>query len=293
MAFPSTISSFTNPSASDKLNSPSHSSIETAQNNELVQLENVLGVRGSSSVQGTINSAIFSPGSDGGGHVQSANKGGTGQTSFAKGDILIASSSSVLSKQTLGSNNQVLTVDTTQASGVKWATPAGGSPALTIMPRPATGTASIAAVGMVTNTTGRIGLVNVPTQITVNQVSINPVSVLVGGNFKIGLYNEDGQSSVFSLQANVGVSPSVVTTGISSVVVSAGNYWLMIVPTSSVNVQLSIWDNAPFVRFNSSISGKNRMSGLYTVPAETLPETISPSSIAQYNFGTLVTRFDN
>lgn len=53
-------------------------------------------------------------------------KGGTGQTSFTKGDILIATDSSTLTKLNVGTNDQVLTADSAEASGVKWATPSSG-----------------------------------------------------------------------------------------------------------------------------------------------------------------------
>jgi len=53
-----------------------------------------------------------------------ANHGGTGQTVYAVGDTLFASSTSALSKLTIGSTGQVLTV----AGGVPtWATPTSGS----------------------------------------------------------------------------------------------------------------------------------------------------------------------
>lgn len=47
MAFPSTLDSFTNPTANQKLNSPSHSTIETAQNTALTSLEAKVGVNSS------------------------------------------------------------------------------------------------------------------------------------------------------------------------------------------------------------------------------------------------------
>jgi hypothetical protein len=124
MAFPSVISSFTNPAATDRLNSPSHSSIETAQNNELVQIEKVIGVEGASSVVGSLQYFIKSPASSGGGHVQGAAFGGTGQTSFIKGDMFVATSASVISKLAIGTDTQVLTADSTQSSGLKWGAPA-------------------------------------------------------------------------------------------------------------------------------------------------------------------------
>lgn len=119
MAFPSTISTFTNPQANDRLNNPSHSSIESAQNTALLEIENYLGTTATSAL-GTLIGDLKNPLSDGGGHVQGVNKGGTGQTAYTKGDLLIASSSSVLAKLGLGVSGQVLTADNTQTSGVKW-----------------------------------------------------------------------------------------------------------------------------------------------------------------------------
>jgi len=116
--FPSTLSSLTDPNATDRLNSPSHSSVESAQNDGIEKLEAFIGTL--SSVSGTLMYDVRAAASDGGGHVQTANKGGTGQTSYAKGDLLVAQSSSVLSKLTIGSNNQILVADSTQNTGVKW-----------------------------------------------------------------------------------------------------------------------------------------------------------------------------
>lgn len=65
---------------------------------------------------------IRSSNSNGGGHVQTANKGGTGQTAFTKGDLLVATSASVLSKLGVGSDGAALVVDSAQAAGIKWGT---------------------------------------------------------------------------------------------------------------------------------------------------------------------------
>lgn len=120
MPFPSTLSSFPRPAASDRLNSPSHSALHNTVSSALGQVEAVIGVEGPSSVVGTIQYLVKSPASDGGGHVQTANRGGTGQTSYTKGDILVAQSSSVISKLAAGSDGQGLRADSSSPTGVSW-----------------------------------------------------------------------------------------------------------------------------------------------------------------------------
>lgn len=46
----------------------------------------------------------------------------------AKGDLFVATADNTLTRLAVGTNNQVLTADSAQASGVKWATASGGSP---------------------------------------------------------------------------------------------------------------------------------------------------------------------
>lgn len=119
MSWPSVLTAFTNPAPTDRLNNPSHSSVEGAQNTALTELQTFVGTQ--SSAVGTFYYDIRSSNSDGGGHVQGVNKGGTGLTSYTKGDLLVASSSSVLTKQSIGTDNYVLTADSTKANGVGWA----------------------------------------------------------------------------------------------------------------------------------------------------------------------------
>lgn len=127
MPFPSVYNSFNRPAASDRLNNPSHSALHNTVSSALGQVEAVIGLSTSSAV-GTLMYDVRSPDSNGGGHVQTANKGGTGQTSYTKGDLLVASSTSVLTKLAVSSTiGEVLTADSNTATGVKWATPAGAT----------------------------------------------------------------------------------------------------------------------------------------------------------------------
>ena len=58
--------------------------------------------------------------------ILSAAYGGTGQNTYATGDILVASGT-VLAKKAVGTNGQVLTADSAFGTGVRWATPASGT----------------------------------------------------------------------------------------------------------------------------------------------------------------------
>ncbi len=118
--FPSTLTAYTNPQATDRLNSPSHSGIETNQNSGISAVETFIGTL--SSVQGTLMYDVRAAASHGGGHVQSAPLGGTGQTTYTKGDTLSASGPAALSKLGVGPDGAIYTADSTQTGGVTWKT---------------------------------------------------------------------------------------------------------------------------------------------------------------------------
>lgn len=118
MPFPSTYSSFNRPSATDRLNSPSHSDLHNTVSSAVGQIEQTIGLS-TSSLLGTLFYDIRSSQSNGGGHVQSANKGGTGQTSYAKGDLLVGQSTSVLVKLAAAQDGYVLSYNSSTASGLE------------------------------------------------------------------------------------------------------------------------------------------------------------------------------
>jgi hypothetical protein len=70
----------------------------------------------------------ISSGGGGGGLTSpvGAVDGGTGQTSYTKGDLLCASGASTLTKLGVGADDDVLTADAGETCGVKWAAGGGG-----------------------------------------------------------------------------------------------------------------------------------------------------------------------
>lgn len=122
--YPSVIATLTYPNPNQKLNSPSHSSVHGSENDEIIQTQTFVGT--TASAIGTLVYDVRAAASNGGGHVQTAATGGTGQTIYTKGDVLVAQSSSVLTKLAIGTNGQALVADSSQAAGIKWGVPNNG-----------------------------------------------------------------------------------------------------------------------------------------------------------------------
>jgi hypothetical protein len=82
-------------------------------------IQTKLGIDGSA-VTTSIDYIVKNASSDGGGHVQTAAKGGTGLTSYTKGDLIVPTAATTLAKLAVGTNGQILVADSTQATGIKW-----------------------------------------------------------------------------------------------------------------------------------------------------------------------------
>ena len=121
MPYPSTLSTIAYPTPNNTLNSPSHSSVHGDTNDAVAEIQRFVGTLSSS--MGTLVYDIRAAASNGGGHVQSAAKGGTGQTSYTKADLLVAANPSTLSKLAVGTDGQALVADSSAAFGVKWGNP--------------------------------------------------------------------------------------------------------------------------------------------------------------------------
>lgn len=199
--FPSSIASLTNPQASDRLNSPDHAAQHADANDNIEAIETKVGVDGSA-VTTSLDYIIKNPSSNGGGHVQTANKGGTGQTTYTKGDLLVATSSSVLAKLAVGLDGQALIANSSVSAGVNWANTSNNKVAVS---------ASISSNGASSVTETSIFSISVPG-------SVLGINNLVRANLYVSNYAKGTTSSVLFWATYGGARvASVMLLGSSSI----------------------------------------------------------------------------
>jgi len=289
--YPSIISTFNIVSPTDRLNSPSHSALHNTVSSALGQVQAVIGLSTSSAI-GTLMYDVRSPDSGGGGHVQTANKGGTGQTTYTKGDLLVANSNSVLTKLAIGIDGQTLFANSSTASGVQWSNGVGN--ATSLIPSNSFGNAATLAQNYSNSILGSFGLVTIPLNITANSISIECITLGDAGNAaKIAIYDESGQTRVASVFACI-LGTGIVTRPISSVFFAAGNYWTCVVPVAATNTnQYTTWksDTSPGP-LGSSVAGKKKFGGVVSVTGGTLPTTFNSASLVTLASQGVIVRLD-
>lgn len=139
------------------------------------------------------------------------------------------------------------------------------------------------------NTVGIIGQVYIPSPIIANKFSIMSAGTInVAGTLKITLYSEDGQSQILSFTtANISAVSTIYTTALASISIQPGIYYLMVQPVGTANVQMMFHGIAqsPFSETGagpdlpSGVTSEPVLYGTYTVVADTVPATITPTSV--------------
>jgi len=305
MAYPSAVGTFTNPNPTQRLNSPSQSSIVAALNAAIVEIETFVGTL--SSAVGTLVYDIRSSNSNGGGHIQTANKGGTGQTAYTKGDILVASSSSVLAKLSAGSDGQVLTADTTAQTGLKWGTNNNTLPtARTVVPMPVLpiepGTTDTVSNVVIDSNISSVflGQVVIPFSITANKITVLASGPTGNATMDITMYQESGAASVFTVTTSqIGNGTRSVVTAIPGASIAAGVYYIAVNGNNQgASVETALWNTDGAVLwgdgFANNVAGKPVINGWYPTSPGVPPSSITTTAIdgTTVNQRTLAFRLD-
>lgn len=150
------------------------------------------------------------------GGTLSVSNGGTGQTAYAKGDLLLGVSSGSLAKVGVGINGQILTADSTATSGVKWADATSGG------------------VNSVSGTTNRIsvtGTTNPVVDISASYIGQNTITTL--GTVATGTWHATTIGAIYG-----GTGQTAVATG-DLLYGSASNTWSILSGVSTGNALIS------------------------------------------------------
>lgn len=132
--------------------------------------------------QGDITEVVAGTGLSGGGTSGSVTLTNTVATTYdAKGDLVVGTGADTFSKLTVGTNNHVLTADSTTATGLKWAAPSA-SGGMTLL---ASGTLSGASVSLTSISQDYINLVLIVRDF---------LPALDGENFSVR-FNEDSTAN--------------------------------------------------------------------------------------------------
>jgi len=177
---------------------------------------------------------------------------------------------------------------------------AAGATSLSLMPKPVEPTIS-AGASAPTTTTAFVGRIDIPIGITVNKLTIRTgATVTVAGTYDITLYSDDGQTKHIAITtASLAAADTLYSTAVSSVVLPAGSYYIMINANSTANVEIYAWNTGSAAPFKGTegitedVTDEPVYEGTLTITADTPPATINPTAITSNQDRTLLFRLDN
>lgn len=212
--------------------------------------------------------------------------------SNATGDIYYRDSGGAFQRLAIGTSGQVLAVST---GGIPtWQTGVGVGTAVSCIGKPVGGEAAT-TIGTLTvnvNTTMTLGLVYIPYNITVNSITIEASAVAVAGTLDLTVYSEDGQTQKIAVTTATISGAGNVTTAVSAVALTPGNYYVGINPNGTADVTVRSYSIANLVLFHT-VSGEPMYAGTETITAGTPDATITPTGLTATASNFAVFRFDN
>lgn len=168
------------------------------------------------------------------------------------------------------------------------------SPSVTsVFSRPDFPSGAIGLMSCTGNTTGFCGRIVISAPITTQKIFIDIGSHSVSGTVKIGLFSEDGQTRLISVTTATITTTGLVTTAVSSTSIPAGIYYVVIVPVSTTNTGPRTHTFLSGAVLLANPSSEPVSEGTITVTADTMPTTITPSSITYASSSCCIFRLDN
>jgi len=214
-----------------------------------------------------------------------------------KGDIIVSNGSDNI-REAIGANDTVLTADSTQTSGVKWAAASGGAsvpfPQGGIMDTSTwfyLGWSYLSSIASVSVTTDQLTLspLCIPEDITLTKLHINCVSAGNPGSIaRIGIYTLDTVNAQWDLLVDAGtvdISSTGVKTATLSQAMTAGTpYWTAVVADEKGGAaQLSGSTFPGFIALTSAFAAieqvfKNSIDADIALPASITQASVSTTA---------------
>nr|AKH48006.1 hypothetical protein [uncultured marine virus] len=155
-----------------------------------------------------------------------------------------------------------------------------------------TATSDSRSVGV--NTVAYARHFNIPADMVVNKISLEVTATSVAGTYDIAIFSEDGQTQVISVTSASVSGTGILTTAVSAVSLSAGNYWFVFLPNSTASNSFRFLNSSSGTVLMTGVVGEPDLAGTLAVTASTMPATITPTDIDGSSIdSTVFFRLDN
>ena len=150
-----------------------------------------------------------------------------------KGDLIAATANDTVARLPVGANGQVLTADSTQATGLKWAAPSGGNP-ITYGNTTVTDAQLNLGAGSVVSVADRIGAAFLPVPYAITSIGVSVSTAVSRATGDLVLYTRsDGTFTRHTNFGSIGLSTTGLKTLTGSWTLPAGEFWIGVLGTSA------------------------------------------------------------
>jgi hypothetical protein len=184
----------------------------------------------------------------------------------AKGDLVAGTAADTFSRLAVGANNTVLTADSSTATGLKWATPAGG---LTLIARTSFSAVASQSFDAVFSSTYKSYLVVIESLGTVSQNALQMQmrysgTTQSGGYYGNSIYSRVNTSTVTNNASNNAAEMTLLLSSGSLSVPGTGYFYISSVGTSSLPADFNGAYNDPQGGYGGFFNGNSNTLRTYT-----------------------------